>query len=200
MTKVLLEHGASNEISKLQVNNPSYLTAFHVAALIGSVELVNTFLEGGFALVDQPDGVGYPPIYYAAMSPNYYVTIKALKKWGANMDYIVPDGGAAPRVTDRRLAPLLIREQQWRTAARLLELGASIDMQDGQSALLELCREVREAKPLYPHRKERANEWEELVGVVVDRQCETPRRRQSLKTVLAMPAARNLRRSRRKRV
>lgn len=135
--------------------------------------MINTFLDGNFCGVNQPDGLGYPPLFYAAMSISFSSAIQVLKERGADFNYVVPDPFMPPNTTgDRRLIPLLILQQRWTEAARLLELGPRARLRDDPDTLLQLCKDARRLPLLYaPYPRD--NGWNQLVGVLVDLQCKT---------------------------
>lgn len=146
VAKVLLQRGIDPVLRPLQVGQDSNITALHLAAayshLPGNLEVLRIIAESGRVDINGPDIDGQTPLMYAAESngkdPSLAV-FATLKKLGADIDGNVStsDGIEAP------LLVALIRRNRWRAAARLIDVGVRLEVQEGQRPLLE---EVKRAK------------------------------------------------------
>lgn len=176
MAEFLLDCGASAETLPSGDD-----TILHVAAASGPGQLIQLFLERNLVDVNQPNGKGYPPLLHATLGPAYQSTMNALKAFGADFDYILPDcrfpspevrgrsrylqDTRLPSGTDRRLIPFLIQKGWWKQAARLIEIGESAESLNDLPALWKFCLENKEQHRSYWSGKNE-KDWNALVGAL----------------------------------
>ena len=155
VAKRLLERGAEVNIMLLRREEPCGVSALHLAAAHGLAQTVTDLVEGGHADVNQPDKDGLPPMLYAAEHEANLQCMGALRDLGADLNIEV--GGDAKQP----LLATLIERVRWRAAAKLIDLGASVDVVGGTSTLLELCERAK-MSVIYPDTLD-LDAWDSLV-------------------------------------
>ncbi|KAM0812042.1 putative Ankyrin repeat-containing domain protein [Seiridium cardinale] len=144
VAKLLLRRGIDLKVTPLRVGRDSHITALHLAAAypypIENLSVLRMIGERPGADLDAPDVDGQTPLMYAA--ENHYMdfsAIEVLKDLGADLDRVVRtrDG------IEASLLVALIRRIRWNAAAKLIDVGASLHVPEGQRSLLDECKRAR---------------------------------------------------------
>lgn len=134
----MLERGASPYLICRQAEEigESGVTALHVAAGAGSLELVKFIVEGSYQPdIDTPDYLGQTPLHWACRNGHFDTVAAFLVAHGANINATCED-------TNQSLLFDFMQDCQFTKAAKLIDLGADQHLRcGGYTALQFTCRE-----------------------------------------------------------
>lgn len=154
--RFLLQRGADICVKAHDDPRPP-LTALHLAAMHGLPSIVKILGARPDVNVDEPDNDGFPPLLYAAERETDYSCMEALKELGANLNFVVEGANGYKQ----SLLVFLIQWRKWKAAAKLIELGASLDPVEGQPTIYDAFHKWK----FFKHRPQddETSGWNDLV-------------------------------------
>lgn len=146
VAETLVQRGIDLALRPVHAGRDNNITALHLAAayshLPGNLAVLQMIGKLPQVDVNAPDIDGQTPLMYAAESNKRNPSISVfaiLKEIGADINGPIKtvDGIKAP------LLVALIQRNRWRAAARLIDVGASLEVEEGHRSLLEECKRAR---------------------------------------------------------
>jgi hypothetical protein len=139
VARFLLDRNADLNVMRLHISQPSGITALHLAAAYGLLPIVRMIGQRPGVNLDALDMDGQSPMLYAAQNEVGHASFEVLKALGANLDAVVHDRRGSPH----SLLVDMIRGIKWRAAVKLIDLGASLAVEEGQPTLLQECEKAQ---------------------------------------------------------